>query len=88
MANLADWRNHRGFDTRERLVLEYAEAMAHGVSVGDNLYGRMRAEFDEAQMIEIASTAGLCHLINRFHGTFGTELEARPGDFTSSKIRG
>ena len=64
-----------------------AEAVEHGVSVSDDLYRRMRVEFSEKEMIEIATTAGLCHLINRFHGTFGTELESRPGDFTTASVK-
>jgi len=87
MANIGEWRGYAGFGTLDRLVLEYAEAMEHGVSVSDDLYRRMRAEFSEKEMIEIATTAGLCHLMNRFHGTFGTELESRPGDFTTASVK-
>ncbi|MGH7915567.1 MAG: carboxymuconolactone decarboxylase family protein [Candidatus Binataceae bacterium] len=87
MANIGEWRCYPGFGTLDRLVLEYAEAMEHGVSVSDDLYRRMRAEFSEKEMVEIATTAGLCHLVNRFHGTFGTELESRPGDFTTASVK-
>lgn len=77
-----DWRTHRAFGARERLVLEYAEFMHHSVKVTDELYARLRSEFSEKEIVELAVTVGLGHLINRFHGTFQTRLDERPGDFS------
>lgn len=77
-----DWCTHPAFSARERLVLEYAEFMHRSVKVTDELYARLRSELSENEIVELAVTVGLGHLINRFHGTFQTRLDPRPGDFS------
>ncbi len=77
-----DWRTHPAFSARERTVLEYAEHMHRSVKVSDELYARLRAELSEKEIVELAVTVGLGHLINRFHGTFQTRLDPHPGEFS------
>lgn len=78
-----DWRTHPAFTARERTVLEYAEVMHRSVKLSDELYARLRRELSEKELLELAVTVGLGHLINRFHGTFQTRLDERPGDFSA-----
>lgn len=82
LAHLNDWRTDPAFDARERTVLEYADLMHRSVKVPDELYARLCAEFSEKEIVELAVTVGLGHLINRFHGTFQTRLDQHPGDFS------
>jgi len=50
------WRTSRLFDPRERLVMEYAEAMTETPpAVDDDLVNRLRRHFDEAQLIELTA---------------------------------
>lgn len=80
LAHLAEHAAHPAFNPRERLVLEYADFMHRSVKLSDELYTRLRGEFSEKEIIELAVTVGLGHLINRFHGTFQTELDRVPGE--------
>jgi alkylhydroperoxidase family enzyme len=81
LAHLPEHATHPAFNARERVVLEYADFMYRSVKVSDDLYARLRAEFPEKEIIELAVTVGLGHLINRFHGTFQTQLDRTPGEF-------
>ena len=45
-------------------------------AIDDATYAALREHFDETQIIEICFTVGLSNLINRFHATFLTELDA------------
>jgi alkylhydroperoxidase family enzyme len=84
LANM-DWRTNPAFDPVERVILEYAEVMAHNGKVSDDLYGRLREHLSERELIELMMMVGMSHLVNRFHATFQTELERAPGGFDSPK---
>ncbi len=44
------------FNPKERLVIELADAMADTPSnISDDLYGRLRAEFSEEQLLELGA---------------------------------
>ncbi len=45
-------------------------------AIDDATYAALREHFHETQIIEICFTVGLSNLINRFHATFLTELDA------------
>jgi alkylhydroperoxidase family enzyme len=81
LAHLPEHATHPAFSARERVVLEYADFMYRSVKVSDDLYARLRVEFSEKEIVELAVTVGLGHLINRFHGTFQTQLDRTPGEF-------
>lgn len=56
---LRELHNHResaAFSERERIVLDYAEAMSRTpVEVGDDLFAALRAQFDERQIVELTA---------------------------------
>jgi len=87
LANL-DWRTNAAFEPVERVILEYAEVMAHNGQVSDDLYGRLREHLSERQLIELMMMVGMSHIVNRFHATFQTELERAPGGFTPPQASG
>ena len=82
LANL-DYRTNPEFNAVERVILEYAEIMGHDLKVSDELYRRLREHLSERELIELMMMIGMGHLVNRFHATFQTELDLRPGDFSA-----
>ena len=66
------WRTSKLFDPRERLVMEYAEAMTETPpAVDDDLVNRLRRHFDEAQLIELTALVCLDNLRSRFSSALG-----------------
>lgn len=76
LRELATWRDSERFDEPERLVIEYAEAMTRTpVDVPDELFARLRAQFDERQIVELTMVVALENLYSRFNWTLGIEGE-------------
>jgi hypothetical protein len=63
------------YDPAEAAIVEYARRSSRLESIGNDLYRRLSAHFDERQIIEICLTVGLSNLINRFHATFLTDVD-------------
>jgi AhpD family alkylhydroperoxidase len=71
---LSAWRESDQFDRRERLALELAEATTRTpVEVSDELFARLRAEFDERQIIELTMSITLENLHSRTNWALGIE---------------
>jgi alkylhydroperoxidase family enzyme len=78
VAALANWRESPLYSEQERLVLDYAERMTiTGQKVDDALFGRLRALFSEAQMVEL--TAGIA--MENFRSKFNAPLEVAAQGF-------
>jgi AhpD family alkylhydroperoxidase len=76
LRELSLWSESELFDEDERLVLEYAEAMTRTpVEVSDGLFGRLRARFDEPQIVELTMSIALENLYSRSNWAFGIESE-------------
>lgn len=72
LRGLIDWRACPLFSEADRTVLEYAEAMTRTpVEVSDELFDRLRAMFDEGQLVELTSLIGLENFRARFDWAFG-----------------
>ncbi len=66
------FRESELFDADEKLVLEYAEAISRTpVSVSEHLFARLRARFNEAQIIELTYAAAIENLRARFNWALG-----------------
>jgi len=62
------------FPPRERVALEFAEAMTRdSTRVSDELFRRLREHFDEGEIVEIAAVAGLFNYFNRFNNALEME---------------
>jgi len=62
------WRESPRFSEMERVALEYAEAMTiTGQRVGDELFARLRAFFDEAQIVELTAAVALENFRSKFN---------------------
>ena len=89
---LSGWRDAPVYSPRERVALEWTEALTliAGRPVPDDLYQRAREHFSEAELANLTIAAGLINVWNRINIAFHTDLssvpqfKAQPGT-TSSK---
>lgn len=76
MRELLDYRASERLSDEDKLVVEYAEAMTRTpVDVPDQLFERLRARFDEAQLVELTSVIALENYRARFNWALGIESE-------------
>ncbi len=74
------------FDDRERVALEYAEAITvTGVGVSDELFERLRARFSEPEIVELTAAVALENFRSKFNTALRIEAQGfcvidRPGD--------
>lgn len=64
------------YEPDEAAIVRYAQRSTRMDAIDDATYAALREHFDETQIIEICFTVGLSNMINRFHATFLTELDA------------
>ena len=65
-----------GLDQTDRLVRDYAVAVTRDPArIPDALFDRLRASFDEAQIVELTLRAALCGFFNRFNDALGIAIE-------------
>jgi len=61
---------------RERLVVEFADGMSRTpVAVSDDLRRRLRLEFSEKQVVDLANTISWEHARARFNRGLGVESD-------------
>lgn len=61
-----EYHDHPDFTARERMAAEFAEQFAvDHRGVGDDMWGRMRALFTDAELLELTITCGYCLGIGR-----------------------
>ena len=64
------------FSERERLALEYAEDMTiTGRQVSDELFARVRATFEEAEIVELTAAIALENFRSKFNTALGIEAQ-------------
>ena len=64
------------YDEAGLAIVEYARRSSRLEPITDELFGRLSAHFDQRQLIELCFTVGLSNLINRYHATFLTDVDA------------
>jgi hypothetical protein len=64
------------YDDLEAAIVEYAQRSTRLEAIADDLYARLSNGLDTNQLIELCMTVGLSNLINRFHATFLTDVDA------------
>lgn len=65
---LAEWKYSDQFDERERLVLEYAEAVSTtNASVSDELIGRLKTHFDSDGIVELTGLIAFQNMSSKFN---------------------
>ena len=79
LRNLHAYQDSPAFSPTERLVLEYAEAMCQTpVMISDDLFARVREQFDEEQIIELTTAIA----IENFRARFNNAMDITPAGFT------
>jgi AhpD family alkylhydroperoxidase len=76
MRALVDYANSDLLGPDDKLVLDYATAMSRTpVEVPDELFERLRARFDEGQLVELTSVIALENYRARFNWALGIQSE-------------
>jgi alkylhydroperoxidase family enzyme len=64
------------FTERERLAAEYAERFAiDHTAIDDDLWGRLRAAYTDAELLELTVTIGFCVGLGRAFQVLGIERD-------------
>ena len=72
LRELPRFRESEAFNSDEKLVLEYAEAISRTpADVPDELFDRLRVRFDEKQIIELTYAAAIENMRARFNWALG-----------------
>ena len=64
------------YDAAEAAIVRYAQKSTRMQPIDDATYGALSAHFTAQQIIDITMTVGLSNLVNRFHATFQTDVDA------------
>ena len=76
VAELGGWRESRAFSELEHVALEYAERMTYtGQKVDDALFGRLRGQFSEPQIVELTAAIALENFRSKFNPALGVESQ-------------
>ena len=76
LKELVDWRSSELLDEKDKLVLEYADGVSGTpVEVSDELFERLRAHFDEEQLVELTAAIAWENWRARFNWAFGLGKE-------------
>lgn len=71
-----DYRSSELFDSREKAVLAWAEAMTLNTAKHDDtVWDGLRAQFNDAEIVEISLACAMFNMINRLNDSFRTQLE-------------
>ncbi|MFD7714184.1 SDR family oxidoreductase [Streptomyces sp. NPDC059786] len=62
----ADAAHHPDLDARQRRVVAYTDAMTRQVHVPDAVFDALRADFAEAELVELTATAAAYNMVSRF----------------------
>jgi alkylhydroperoxidase family enzyme len=70
------WRDSELFSAMEKDALEYAEKMTiTGEKVTDELWGRLRGHFTEAQLVELTAAVALENFRSKFNVPLGVQAQ-------------
>ena len=70
------WRTSELFSAMEKDALEYAEKMTiTGEKVTDELWGRLRGHFTEAQLVELTAAVAVENFRSKFNVPLGVEAQ-------------
>jgi AhpD family alkylhydroperoxidase len=69
---LADWRGSPLFDERERLALEYAEAVTlRSGEIDEDLIARVKRHFDGDALVELTALIAFQNMSSKFNSALG-----------------
>jgi AhpD family alkylhydroperoxidase len=73
--HVAVWRESNLFSMKERVALEFTEALTQlkVEGIDDQLYGKVREHFTDEEMVDLSYVIGLINVWNRMNAVFRTE---------------
>ena len=76
LKELVDWRSSELLDEKDKLVLEYADAVSGTpADVSDELFSKLQEHFDEQQLVELTAAIAWENWRARFNWAFGLGKE-------------
>ena len=73
---LLDYHDHPELSPVDKLVVEYTIAVTNTPGrIRDAMFDRLRAEFTEAEIVELTLRIALCGFFNRFNDALMLEIE-------------
>ena len=76
VAEAADWRTSTRFSESERVALEYADRVTYtDQKVDDELFGRLKQHYTEAQIVELTAAIALENFRSKFNPSLGIESQ-------------
>ena len=64
------------YDEPQAAIVRYAQKSTRLEPIDNGTYGALSRHFSTQQIIDICLTVGLSNMVNRFHATFQTDLDA------------
>ncbi len=64
------------YDAAESAIIVYARKSTRLEPIDDVTYGALERHFTTEQIIDICMTVGMSNMVNRFHATFRTDVDA------------
>jgi hypothetical protein len=64
------------YDAPQAAIIRYAQKSTRLEPIDDTIYGDLAKHFSTQQIIDICLTVGLSNMVNRFHATFQTDVDA------------
>jgi alkylhydroperoxidase family enzyme len=72
------------YEPDEQVIVEYAQTLTRMEAIDDALYAELRRHFSDMQIIDLCFIVGMSNLVNRFHATFLTDVDATTIEALSS----
>jgi alkylhydroperoxidase family enzyme len=64
------------YSPAQAAIVRYAQKSTRLERIDDETYGALAQHFTPEQIVDICLTVGLSNMVNRFHATFQTDLDA------------
>jgi hypothetical protein len=64
------------YNAASAAIIRYAQKSTRLEVIDDKTYGDLAAHFSTRQIMDICLTVGLSNMVNRFHATFRTDVDA------------
>ena len=64
------------FADAEAAIVSFAQRSTRDIVIDDETYGALARHYSAQQIVDICLTVGLSNMVNRFHATFQTDLDA------------
>ena len=76
VAEVPAWRESARFSEAERVALEYAERVTcTDQKVDDEIFARLKAHYDEAQIVELTAAIAFENFRSKFNPSLGVEAQ-------------